>query len=566
MKIKTSAEDDKLKELATSFETEYFERHPERGLQWGYSNSALDRFMDHSYAAHQDWERKESAYLESLNQINPKNLSKNSEITTYQLLKQSLEASIATRICKNYLWDVNSMRGWVQITTMLADKQPVETAELRALALLRWDSFGTIADAQIENLKIGLKQGYSAPKPVVERVINQLKIIAKLPIEQSPYFELSKRTDDLEFKLKISHLIEVVINPALKRYSDYLEHDYLSAARTKIGISALPNGESCYHANVLKETTIHINAQQIHEHGLKQIESIRLEVSSIGMKLFGISEMAQVFLHIKSDPQYYFKSEQDILKYNFSALDRANLKIPEWFKLIPKTKCTLKPSPLYRAKTGAPGEYHPPSDDSSRPGIFYINTYQAHQRSRAGHESILFHELLPGHHFQFSLAMEDKSHHSLDKYLWNAGYGEGWALYTERLADEMGLYSDDISRLGMLSNEALRAARLVIDPGIHTMGWSREKAIDYLRQNSALDLAVIENEVDRYIIMPGQATSYMLGKREIDNLRQLAQAKLGSSFSIKEFHHQVLKNGAVTLPMLRDQIESFLMEQTNELP
>lgn len=193
--------------------------------------------------------------------------------------------------------------------------------------------------------------------------------------------------------------------------------------------------------------------------------------------------------------------------------------------------------------------------------MFYINTFEPQKRNRIDQEATLFHELIPGHHFQIALTYENKGLPSLNKYLWNSGYGEGWALYVERLADEMGLYEDDISKLGMLSNEILRAARLVVDTGIHTMGWSREKAIHFLVSHTSLSKAIIEAEVDRYIMLPAQATSYMLGKTEIENLRDLAKKQLKDRFDIRAFHNQVLKNGSVSLPVLKILIENWLREQ-----
>ena len=332
------------------------------------------------------------------------------------------------------------------MTTRVAEKQPVGSSTDRTLALKRWNAFGSI--------------------------------------------------------------VEAVINPALKRYADYLEKDYLPFARTEIGVSALPNGLACYQAKVKKETTLEMTPKEIYEYGLQHMEELKKEVAAIGLKELGIEEMSEVFQQAKNRSEYLFQSEEAILKYNFAALDKAKAKLSAWFHTIPQLECTIKPYPEYQAKTGAPGEYNPPSEDGSQPGVFYINTYAPNKKSRVDQEATVFHELLPGHHFQVAIAYENKSHHSLDKYLWNAGYGEGWALYVERLADEMGLYTDEVSRLGMLSNEALRTARLVVDPGMHVMNWTRDQAVTYLKQHTALSDDIIEGEVDRYSMMPGQATAY----------------------------------------------------------
>jgi uncharacterized protein (DUF885 family) len=546
-------------ELAARYEKIYFKHFPETGTYWGRTDVPLDAFMDHSLEAVRTWEGIEDDFLNDLKGI-PENELQGSALVTYRLLKQSLEGHQATRVCKNELWNVNPLWGWHNMLSVVAEKQPVGTPLNRQLALKRWHTVPKIVDDEIHNLKIGLQQGYTAPKPAVERVLNQLVLILNTPVEKSPFYDFAARDTDPAFKTQMAQIITDEINPAIQRYADFLEREYLPKARIEIGVAALPGKAACYQANLLKETTLAISPEEIYQFGLAHMEQLTLEIAEIGKREFGETHMATVFRLAKQDPKNTFKTEADMLAYNEQALQRAYEKASAWFDLVPKAKATLKPYPLHRAKTGAAGEYHPPSDDGERPGIFYINTYEPEKKTRIDQEATLFHELIPGHHFQVALAIEDKSHHSLNKYLWNAGYGEGWALYTERLADEMGLYKDDISRLGMLSNEALRTARLVVDPGIHVMNWTRDQAIEYLKNHTALEDHIIEAEVDRYIMMPGQATSYMLGKREIESLRELAKLQLGDQFDIREYHNQVLKQGAVTLPMLRAQIQTWLEE------
>lgn len=548
---------DAVFQLATRYEQAYFQQFPELGMYWGRTDIPQDTLSDHSLAAVHAWQQTEDEILAALHKISATSLHGNALIT-YQLLKQKLENSIAARICKEELWNVSPLWGWHNMLSAIAEKQPVGTPERRVLAHKRWQRVTQIVNDEIHNLQLGLKEGYVAPKPAVERVLKQLSLMIEAPIEKSPFYEFAQRDGDRTFKQQIAELIQQEINPALQRYADFLEKHYLPYARADIAVSALPSKMAGYHAKIRQETTLTISPQEIYDFGQQHMETLRQEVMTIGQRIFGETDMATIFRLAKQDPANTFKSEEQILAYNEQALQKAYAKANAWFDLVPKAKATLKPYPLHRAQTGAPGEYHPPSDDGTRPGIFYINTYEAHKKSRIDQEATLFHELIPGHHFQVALALEDKSHHSLDKYLWNAGFGEGWALYTERLADEMGLYHDDISRLGMLSNEALRTARLVVDPGMHAFHWTREQAIAYLQQHTALDQHLIEAEVDRYIMLPGQATAYMLGKREIESLRAQAQDQLGKQFDIREYHNQVLKQGAVTLPMLRAQIQAWL--------
>ena len=544
--------------IADNYAKAFFDHFPEQGLFWGKTDVALDKFTDHSLSALRQWQEKEELFLRQLNQLSETDLGNSPEHVTYLLLKQHLENNIADRISKNELWSVDPLGGWHNMLTITAEKQPTNSPEYQRFALIRWQTIDKIVEDEIENLTLGLKDGYSAPKPAVERVIKQFHLLINTPITESPFFEGAKKADNEEFKKQFLHTIEKKIYPALTRYMVFLEQDYLPQAREQIGLSFLPNGKACYQAKIKKETTLDISPEEIHQYGLQYMDQLTNEIMTIGQKEFGTSDLIEIFHQMKNNQKYLFHSEQEMLTYNEAALERAIEESPNWFDMMPKSKGILKPYPLHRAKTGAAGEYHPPSLDGSRPGIFYINTFDPKKISRADQEATLFHELIPGHHFQIALAQEDKNQHSINQYLWNCGYGEGWALYVERLADKMSLYSDDISRLGMLSNEALRAARLVVDPGIHYMNWSRQDAIDYLKKHTALKQETIESEVDRYIMLPGQATSYMLGKKSIEELRKLSKNQLGEKFTYPEFHNQVLKNGAITLPMLKKQIVQWI--------
>ena len=550
--------------IANVYETALFEYQPELGIFWGKSDVALDRFMDSSIEGYQHWWQQEDDFLTALTELDMKSFQNSSQYVTYQLLKETLAANQASRICREELWDVNPASGWYSNLAMIAEKQPVGTPAYRQQALTRWRTFGKVADDQINNLKLGLQLGYTAPKPAVKRVLMQLSIILNTPIEESPYFAFALRDDDPVFSGQIKDLVKTVIHPAIQKYADYLEKEYLPLAREEIGVWAIPSSAACYQAKIKQETTLSVTPKEIHELGLKTMLDLSKEVGDIGFKKYASRDMAYIFQRAKDESQNYFSSEQDILDYNFAALQRVQELLPKWFGKRPQTEGTIRPYPEYRAKTGASGEYYPPNDAGTEPGIFYINTFDPKNRGRIDQEATLFHELIPGHHFQIALHYENHSLPTVSRYLFNSGFGEGWALYAERLADEMGLYLDDISRLGMLSNEALRSARLVVDTGIHAFHWSREQAVDYLKQHTALSENIIEGEVDRYIMLPGQATAYMLGKRTIVDLRNEAKNQLGGHFDIRDFHDQVLKNGAISLSMLQEQIKEWLRSKNND--
>ena len=544
--------------IADRYEQDYFSRFPEQALTWGRPDAILDRWSDHSLEALDRWHKEEDRYLNELSALDAASLQGSPLQSSLLLLKDTVERSQAARICKSELWQVDPLGGWHVELAKIASKQPVGNAQQRKSALKRWEAIPTFIAAEISLLAVGIQQGFTAPKPAVQRVITQLELMVAGPLTKSPFYDCAARSKDKHFSKQIEKIIATHINPALLSYTTYLKQDYLAKARESVGVAALPAGAACYLAKVRQEATLPLPPQAIHDFGLAHMEALKKEIADIGRKLWKLETISEVFQRAKQESTGVFTSEEQMLAYNFAALERAKKAIFTSFERLPALACTLKPYPLHSAKTGAPGEYSPPAEDGSRPGIYYINTYLPKTRSRIDQEATLFHELIPGHHYQFSLQMETPTGHSFDKYQWNSGFGEGWALYSERLADEMGLYSDDISRLGMLSNEALRTARLVVDPGLHVLGWSRQQAVDYLKKHTALDQGIIEGEVDRYIMLPGQATSYMIGKREIDSLRQLASNKLGTKFKLAEFHTQLFKNGAVTLPMLRLHIETWL--------
>ena len=551
----------KFSEIAHQYETQLFDYIPELGLVYGRSDVALDRFMDASIPGYQRWWKQEDQLLSALDALDQKDLHHTPYYTTYLLLKETLASNQASRICRTELWDVNPLDGWHNQLAFVATKQPVGTDAYRQAALKRWRTFAQVVDTQITNLKLGVRLGYTAPRPAVQRVITQINIILNLPIESSPFFDFVRRDPDPNFQKQGHDLVAHIIHPALKKYVNYLETYYLSVARTEIGVRALPAGQACYKAKIKQETTLSMTPEAIHALGLQEMRRIEQEVAEIGLKKYGIRDIKSVFQRGSDEGLHYFTTEQDIIHYNAKALAKAQASIPNWFIVIPKSPGIIMPYPSYRAQTGAPGQYYPPNDAGTEPGMFYINTYEPQQRSRIDQEATLFHELIPGHHFQIALQYENKALPHVNHYLFNSGFGEGWALYAERLADEMGLYDDEVSRLGMFSNEALRAARLVVDTGIHAMHWSREQAVHYLKQHTAMNDSIIEGEVDRYIMLPGQATAYMIGRNEILHLRHMAQQKLGKRFDIRHFHEQVLKNGMVSLPILKWQIEAWIQDQ-----
>ena len=346
------------------------------------------------------------------------------------------------------------------------------------------------------------------------------------------------------------------INPAAKRYADYLENEYLLKAREAIAITAHPNGAACYDASVLYHSSSPKTAKEVHALGVEQNDKLMAEMKAIAEASFHTSDVPKLLQQLRTDAKYRFKSREEKIAYSQAALARAKAAVPSKFGLLPKADVVIKPYPKFREKN-APNEYNPPAEDGSRPAVFFISAYQAEKQSRVEDESTAFHETIPGHHLQGAIALERKEIHPIGRYIFNSGYVEGWALYAERLADEMKLFSSDVDRMGLLSSQGLRASRLVVDSGLHTLGWSRQQAIDYMLAHTAEGEHDVTSEVDRYIIWPGQATAYMIGMLEIRAAREEAERAMGPRFDLKAFHDRVLEDGAVPLTFLREKIRAW---------
>jgi uncharacterized protein (DUF885 family) len=396
---------------------------------------------------------------------------------------------------------------------------------------------------------------------IAQAVVRQLDDLLATPLAESPFLSPALRDGDPAFRDELSAVVEVELLPAVRRYRDFLAEEYVPKARESLGVSAHSDGLSCYRATVRLYSTLDLDPDEVFATGEREMARIVAEMREIGERSFDTSDVTSLLTRARTDTALAFEREQAVIDLAQAAIDRVRAEVPEWFGIVPDAEVIIQPYPEFRQKAGAPGQYQAAPEDGSRPGIFNINPSSPRTRPRAGVEAITFHETYPGHHLQMSIAAERESAHPLRRFSYNSGFGEGWGLYAERLADEMGVYSSDLDRLGLLSSEAWRAARLVIDAGIHTRGWTREQAVYYLRSHTTVAPREIEGEVDRYISWPGQGGSYMLGRLEILRLRQQARDALGERFDIRAFHDRVLEDGSVTLPMLADKIERWVASE-----
>jgi uncharacterized protein (DUF885 family) len=546
----------RVRALADAYLAAYFERFPEQITQYGVPGRSHSGLTDNSLAATRAWEAREDGFLADLTRIDPATIEAGPMRATYAIARQSLEGNVAKRVCRDELWNVSEMTGWQVGYGYLVTIQPVGSDGARRDALARWRKLPGVIDTEIVNLREGIRLGFTAPRQNVRTVIDQVRTLASSPLKDSPFASPAQRDKTAAFATEFEALVTTAINPAAARYADFLEKEYLAAAREAIPVTANPNGAACYDASVLAHSSSRKTAKQVHELGLQQIDRLMAEMKAIGERSFHTGDVPVLLERLRTDPQYRFKSRDEKIAYSQAALARAKAAVPSRFGLLPKADVVITPYPAFREKN-APNEYNPPAEDGSRPAVFFISAYQAEQQNRVEDESTAFHETIPGHHLQGAIALERKEIHPIGRYIFNSGYAEGWALYAETLADEMHLFSGDLDRLGMLSSQALRAARLVVDSGMHTMGWTRQQAIAYMLAHTAETEHSATSEIDRYIIWPGQATAYMIGNVEIRAARDEAEKAMGARFDLKAFHDRVLEDGAVPLTFLREKIRAW---------
>jgi uncharacterized protein (DUF885 family) len=553
--------DDRVKALADAYLDGSFERYPDQVTFYGIAGRHHDKLPDNSLEALKAWHAKEDAWLADAKAIDPETIENGSLKATYAIVREGLEGSIGARVCRTELWGVSQTAGWQVGFGYLLTIQPVGSDTARGEALARWRSLSRYLDTEIANLREGLRLKYSAPKGNVQIVIAQMDALIAGTGEDQPFLSPPSRDKTPEFQKTYRAMFESEIVPALERYRAFLKAEYLPAAREAVSVTANPDGAACYDASVRYFTTVAVPAKEIHAIGLARMETLTKEMQAIGERSFQIADVPTLLKTVRTDRRYLFKSRDELIGYSQAALARAKAAAPNWFGILPKADVDIQPYPRYREKD-AGGEYNSPAEDGSRPGLFYISAYQAETKTRSDAESTAFHETIPGHHLQGAIALERRENHPIGRYFYYSGFSEGWGLYSERLADEMKLFSSDLDRLGMLSSQAFRAARLVVDTGLHALGWSRQQAIDYMLAHTTMPAADARSEIDRYIIWPGQATSYMLGMIEIRKLRDEAEQRMGPRFDIKAFHDRVLEDGSVPLTFLTSKIRRWAAETT----
>jgi uncharacterized protein (DUF885 family) len=388
----------------------------------------------------------------------------------------------------------------------------------------------------------------------VRQAVAQIEKYLATPLSRDPLLqpEPGPETDPDRWRGKVGELVETAVRPAVARYRAVLVDELLPVGRPddRVGVCHLPGGTDGYLASARAHTTTELTPEEIHQTGLALVAELREEFAERGARVLGTGEVTEVLRRLRDDPALRFTETAEIVATVEDALRRAEQALPDWFHPYDIAPCVVREMDPVEAEGSVLGYYHPPAADGSRPGVHVVNTHRPELRPRFEYETLAFHESVPGHHLQFAVGQSLAGLPNFRRFAYVTAYSEGWGLYAERLCDEMGLYRDELSRLGMVSFDAWRAGRLVVDTGMHHFGWSRDQAIDYLRENTALSEVNIANEVDRYIAAPGQALAYMIGRLRIRALRDRMKAAQGGGFDYREFHHRVLGHGSVPLDTL----------------
>ena len=429
----------------------------------------------------------------------------------------------------------------------------------------RHANFAAIIDQAIVRFKQGQASGVVETKLTINNVIAQLDVQLAMPLEESPYWGPARAvpasfTDAEKARVtaELKHSLTQEVMPALTRLRDFLKTSYLVDAREGLGLLHMKGGDKLYQLLIEGSTTVKMTADDIHELGLSEVSRIRAEMTKTQEEIGFKGSLAEFFEHLRTDPKFKPSSRQALTQGYYDIGKKIDAVIGTYFSRLPKAALEIRPYEEFREKYEAGGSYDSGTPDGKRPGVFYFNAYDLPSRTTPGMTTLYLHEGAPGHHFQISLAQENEALPAFMRFGGNTAYSEGWALYAETLGYDMGLYRDPYARIGTLSDEMLRAMRLVVDTGIHAKGWSRERAIDYMMSNSDMGRTDVTAEVERYIAVPSQALAYKVGALTIQRLRKKAEAAMGSKFDIRAFHDQVLGTGALPLAVLEDKINRWI--------
>ncbi len=564
---KTEAE--KLAALTLKFFNESLEQNPVMATFYGVSDYN-DKFNEPlSEAVIAKSKAHEQTYLAAINAIDASKLSGQDWIS-YHIFKSDREHAIAGYQFGSQYMPINQMYGVHTFFPMLGSgqsAQPFATVKDYENFISRTKGYVEFIDSVILYMKKGIEEGVVLPTAITEKMVPQLSAhIVKKASESvfyGPVNQLEKNediSDDEKARLAAAYegMITEMIVPSYQKLHDFVVEEYLPHTRATVGYSDLPNGKAWYEYKIKDNTTLPLSADEVHEFGLSEVSRILGEMKAVKETVGFEGDLAAFFDHLRTDDKFYFESDEALIKAYTDVKTDIDARLPTLFSVFPKADYIVKAVEPYREASSAAASYMSPAPDGSRPGIFYINTRDLKAQPKFSLETLSIHEAAPGHHFQIAIQQEVEGLPLFRKFNGYTVFSEGWALYAESLGKELGMFTDPYMWYGRLNDEQLRAMRLVVDTGLHAKGWSREKAIAYMLENSSMAESDAVAEVERYISIPGQALAYKVGERHIRHLRNQATEALGDDFDIKAFHSNILTDGAMPMPILSEKMSMWI--------
>lgn len=510
--------------------------------------------------------KQRQQWLDKLQQIDPSALTEQQQIN-YAILSYSLEDALAEYQYGAHMMPLTSESGFHSSLAFMVSGTEFKTKQDYLDYLAKLKIVPVYMQQQTQWMKQGLATGMTQPKAVLagfEQSI--LAFISKTPEQNVFYRPFNQKPEfiDIEswqaLQSEAQQVVTQHLNPAYQQFYQFMVEQYLPGARDSIAASDWPKGRDYYQNRLEHYTTLKLTPEQVHQIGLDEVARIRAEMQTIITKVGFKGTFTEFIQFLRTDPQFYAKTPTELLKEASFIAKKIDAELPKYFKTLPRTPYGVAPVPAEIAPKYTTGRYAGTNRDD-RAGFYWVNTYALDRRPLYEIEALTLHEAVPGHHLQISLAREQTSLPEYRRNFYTSAFGEGWGLYAEYLGIEMGFYQDPYSDFGRLTYEMWRAARLVVDTGMHTMGWSRQQAIDFLASNTALSMHNVTTEIDRYISWPAQALSYKLGELTIKKLRKEAQQQLGHDFDLREFHDVVLRNGSVPLSILEQQVASYIQRK-----
>ncbi len=535
-----------------------------------------DRWDDLSLPGIEADHQHDVAFLEKLSRLTKGKLSEADRLNAELIAREHRERIEAHALGLQFL-PLNHSRGLpentgefpgVQNAGQLAKQLRFTTAEDYRDWVARLDGFPAYVDQTVVLLQEGVRRKMVWPRVVLERIPPQLEALITAAPTATPFYSPFTRMPDsipeVERKSLVQsaeRLIRDRVQPAYRRLRDFVVGTYLPASPTEVGVGRWPDGERLYAFCARHNTTTSITAEQAHQLGLSEVARIRAEMETVKNRAGWKGSLAEVFQQLRTDPKYFYRTGDELLLHSRDLAKRIDPRLVRLFGTLPRLPYGVEPTPAAMAPDATTGFYYPGAEDGSRAGTYWVNTYKPETRPRWEIVPLTLHEAVPGHHLQVSLAAEQHDLPTFRRHRYDVAFGEGWGLYSESLADELGLVDDPADKMGQLAYEMWRAVRLVVDTGMHVKGWTRQKAIQYFMENSPRAELDVTNEVDRYIVYPGQALGYKVGQLKIRELRTRAEKALGPRFDVRTFHDAVLLRGSLPLDVLERRIDAWITTQ-----